>query len=40
MSEEIVRDTVFRMFGISDVFCDDFANMLVSAPNGAFFGDC
>ena len=36
MSEEIVCDTVFRMFGISDVLCDDVANLLDSALNSDF----
>ena len=36
MSEEIVRDTVSRMFGIPDVLCDGFANMLDSAPDHCF----
>ena len=36
MSEEIVRDTVFRIFGILDVFCDGFVNMLDPAQTAVF----
>ena len=36
MSEEMVRDTAFRMFLISYVFYDNVANLLDSAPDRGF----